>query len=438
MTRKKYDNILNWKDKSRKPLIINGARQVGKTHLVKLFGQSEFKKYHYFNFEENQELHQVFIHNLNANKIIHDLELLSGTAIDKSELIIFDEIQACPRALTSLKYFKEADTYKIISAGSLLGIHLNDESFPVGQVDFIDLHPLNFSEFLEVTNNFLFQKYQAAQLSELIGLLHDKLVEAYINYLFVGGMPEAVYFFASTNEKNLKHLMEVRTIQNNILKSYHADFAKHSGKVNSMSLSNTWKNCALQIGQVHDDSVKRFKFQNVLPGKKQYSQFENIFNWLEKASLIIKTHIIDKPEIPLLAYTKNSLFKAYVFDTGILNAILEIPAHAIFNQSLQTFKGFMAENFVAEELASYGLKSLFCWEGKSSEVEFVIELNGLHFPLEVKSGTITRSKSLQVYAEKYQPEKKFICSLKPYSENGNLFKIPLYALEKILHHNLIL
>lgn len=433
MTRKKYSDLLKWKDESDKPLIVNGARQVGKTHLVRLFGQTEFTKYHYFNFEENPELHKIFSQSLSVKKIVQNLELISSIPINKSELIIFDEIQACPKALTSLKYFSEDHTYKIISAGSLLGIHLNEESFPVGKVEFLDLFPLNFSEFLEVTNNFLFQKYQVANISELVGVLHDKLVETYLNYLYVGGMPEVVYYFANhAHENNLEHLLNVRAMQNNILKSYHSDFAKHSGKVNAMSLSSVWKNCALQIGQVQDDSVKRFKFQHVLPGKKQFSQFENIFNWLEKASLILKTYIIDKPEIPLLAYTKNSLFKAYIFDTGILNAFLEISPQIIFSQSLQTFKGFMAENYVAQELSSHGHKNLFCWEGKSSEIEFIIELNGVLCPLEVKSGLRTRSKSLQVYAEKYKPRKKIICNLGPYSENNGLYKVPLYAVEKII------
>ena len=434
MLREKYKKISYLLDKNTKPLILLGSRQVGKTYILKEIGKAEFKAFYYFNFEQNPQLKAIFEKCLNVEQIVASLEIFLNQKIRPSDLIIFDEIQECPKALTSLKYFAEfeKEKYHVIAAGSLLGVKLNNENFPVGKVHFEYLNSLSFSEFLLATNPFLFEKYFSANLESLNGILHEKCVESYLNYLYVGGMPEAVKCFTQKNSQGLEKYQNVREVQEDILKSYLADFAKHAGKANSMHLHAIWNECARQIGNVKDESTKRFKFQGVIPGKKQFSQFENAFHWLEHASLIIKSHIINKPELPLDSYIKNSLFKCFIFDVGLLNAMINTSAKTILEQSMETYKGFIAENFVAQELRNIGHSKLYTWEGKSSEIEFVIPIQDQIIPIEVKSGTRTRSKSLKIYSDQYSPHKKIIFSLCPFSTNGNLWKVPIYAVGKAI------
>lgn len=432
MQRFQYSSLVQWKTSSVKPLILMGARQVGKTHILKLFASQEFEQHHYINFEENPQFKSAFEKSLSAQNIISQLELFLEKKIATQDLILFDEIQDCPKALTALKYFAENSDYKVIAAGSLLGVKLNSESFPVGKVEFEFMHPMTFLEFLQAANPFLFEKYQEAKLKDLEGILHNKLTEHFLKYLYIGGLPEVVQFYVNNQEKGLEGLQQARLIQQNILKSYLSDFAKHSGKVNALQLASLWSECARQLGQSQDGSIRRFKFQGALPGKKQFSQFENIFHWLEQASLIIKSHVIETSEAPLNIHIKNSLFKAYIFDIGILNAQLNIPAKTILEQTVGFYKGFIAENFIAQELHALS-KPLFSWEKGQSEIEFLIESNNEILPIEVKSGSRTRAKSLSVYSDLYNPKNKIIFSLSEYKENSGLYKVPLYAIDKFLN-----
>jgi predicted AAA+ superfamily ATPase len=432
MLRNNYQELVQWAKKSSKPLILLGARQVGKTHLIKQFAQNEFKQSLYLNFEETSEIKKYFEQTLSPKKIIDSLEIFLDQKITPQTLIIFDEIQECPRALTSLKYFAEDKTYQVISAGSLLGLSLSDASFPVGKVEFSYLGPLTFVEFLRALNPLIYEKYQQTKVSDFSLALHEKLLNIYLQYLFVGGMPEVVAEYIKTHDGALDHFNQTRAIQKNILKSYMSDFSKHAGKNNSLHLSSLWTECANQLGQSHDETTKRFRFQGALPGKKQFSQFESLFHWLDAASLILKSHIINLPEIPLDSFCKKSLFKTFYFDVGLLNATLNISIASILEQNLKTYKGFMAENFVAQELRALGHQKLYTWEGAQSEIEFLVTIDSDIIPIEVKSGKRTKAKSLGVYDSQYAPKKKIIFSMAPYKQSGTLFKVPLYAIEKII------
>lgn len=403
---------------------------MGKTYLIKEFGQNEFSNSHYFNFESDKNLNLIFEKNLNPSQIIHDLELIIEKKITETDLIIFDEIQVCPHALTSLKYFCEEKKYKIIAAGSLLGLMFNQESFPVGKVEFEELGPMTFEEFVKAKSEFIYNEYIKLPLDSMSDIMHEKLTKIYLEYLFVGGMPEVVSYFTSEKEISISIHKEVRRLQKNLQMRYLADFAKHCGKINSMHLEKVWSEVSRQIGQSLDGSIKRFKFKDVLPQKKQYSQFENIFNWLEKANLVNRTYIIDIPQVPLSTHISEAMFKAYLFDVGILNCHLDISYQEILNQEVKTFKGFIAENFVSIHLRQLGIISSFCWQKNESEIEFLINLRGEIYPLEIKSGKRTRCKSLVVYKGKYLPQKMFILSLAKFEIKNELIKVPLYGIEK--------
>lgn len=431
MERNCYQKLLKWKDSGTKPLVLLGARQVGKTYLLKHFAQINYSSFHYFNFEQTKKLHDYFEEDFYPDKIIENLQFYIEKTISADHLIIFDEIQECPMALKSLKYFCEDGRFKVVAAGSLLGLQLSSESFPVGKVDLQYLHPLSFKEFLQASNQFLYRQYVETSVDQVPLALHDKLKDEYLKYLFVGGMPEAVkYFLQAQDEQGIEKYLGVRKIQQDILQGYYADFAKHSGKVNSMHINKTWQQCAIQIGKQKDESVKRFYFKDVLHGKKQYSQFQSIFNWLDKAGLIHMCHLVESPQIPLKAYSKESFFKAYIFDVGILGAMIDIPFSQILEERPDTYKGFLAENFIAIHLRIIGRDNLYYWTGKQSEVEFLLQQQYEVIPIEVKSGSRTKSKSLLSFRNKYSPSQMHVYSMQAYSENNGLLKIPLWAIEK--------
>jgi predicted AAA+ superfamily ATPase len=302
----------------------------------------------------------------------------------------------------------------------------------VGKVEFLYLGPLSFAEFLRAHNPLIFDKYQETEISDFSLALHEKLLNIYLQYLIVGGMPEVVAEYIKPHDGQNEHFNHIRAIQKNILKSYMSDFTKHAGKNNSLHLSSLWTECANQLGQSHDATTKRFRFQGALPRKKQFAQFESLFHWLDVASLILKSHIINLPEIPLDSFCKNSLFKTFYFDIGLLNSTLNISVASILEQNLKTYKGFIAENFIAQELRALGHHKLYTWEGAQSEIEFLITIGPNIIPIEIKSGKRTKAKSLTVYEAQYAPKKKIIFSMAPYKQSGSLFKVPLYAASKII------
>lgn len=401
-----YDQLLKWRaSPDRKPLILQGARQVGKTYLLKEFGHLEFTKYHYVNFEKDRKVHIVFEKDLEPTTLLAELGLHLGVPIDeKNDLIVFDEIQECPRALTSLKYFNEEKPHlAICAAGSLLGLSLSPESFPVGKVKFLKIYPLSFSEVLLASGEeVLLERWRNASLKEPISeTAHQKLWEIFKNYLIVGGLPSAVLTYLEHFAEPLQAYSLVREKQDDLLTTHIADMAKHAGKTNSMHLERLWRDVPAQLARALDGSARRFQFKNVIPGKNKYSQLTNVIDWLQKAGLVLKIPIVNQARFPFLAFSKESFFKLYCFDVGMLGALSGLPPKTILDYDYGTYKGFVAENFVAQELICSGYGSISAWNEGTAEVEFLFEKDGEIFVTEVKSGWVTRSKSLKVFATKY-------------------------------------
>ncbi len=436
MQRFVFQKLITWKDlQDRKPLILNGARQVGKTYLIKEFGEKFYRKLHYLNFEDNELLHKVFTSNLKPQKIIETLIIDFDLDIDvKADLIFFDEIQACPKALTSLKYFYEnLPEANIISAGSLLGIKLGESSFPVGKVDLLELYPMNFAEFLLAFDKKVYYESinQLQSLEDISEITHRRLWELLRIYFITGGLPEVVKTFIKQQDDLATALKSVRAKQNILCQAYNSDIAKHSGKVNSMHIEGLLRNAALQLGRDEDSGAEKFKFKDAIPGITEYSRLEDALNWLIKTGLIIKVPILKQIAIPLKAYAEENKFKLFIFDVGILGSLADIKVPSILNYDYGTYKGFFAENFVAQELMTADSRSdrLFCWQGKSSEIEFVRDHEGEIVPLEVKSGTNTKSKSLSVFIEKYKPQLSVKISAKKFhfDKTNQRLSLPLYA-----------
>ncbi|MBU4483897.1 AAA family ATPase [bacterium] len=426
----------NWlKSRPRKPLILKGARQVGKTYIITEFGKKYFENFHLFNFEENGEIHEIFDRNLDPKKIIEELSYVNQMPIDiEKDLVFFDEIQECPKALTALKYFCEGmPTLALISAGSLLGIKLSGESFPVGKVDFLHLYPMSFREFLEANENkMLLSAYD--DFSFELGtpdMAHQKLWRELLNYFVIGGMPEIIKTFIKNKENKFIAYEKVRESQKNLIESFNKDFAKHSGKNNSLHIISVFENVPMQLAVEVDVSTKRYRFNHVIQGKRSFTQLQGPIDWLENAGLIIKVNICNRSEIPLKAFCKNNIFKLFIFDIGLLGAMLNIPIQSILKQDYGITKGYLAENFVAQEFLSGGMSELYSWTERNSEIEFLIYEDGDIVPVEVKSGHRTRAKSFQQFFKKYSPKKAYKLSAKQFSKSKNIINLPLYFAGKL-------
>ena len=434
MKRKIYKQLLEWKiSEFRLPLILQGARQVGKTYILKQFGKTEYPVFHIFNFEQDEKLIRIFDEDLNASRIIKDLSLYSGKKIDiKNDLVFFDEIQMCPKALTSLKYFcEDLPQLHLCCAGSLLGTALADESFPVGKVEFLPMFPMTFTEFLEAVNDEMsLDVLKDLQHSENQSQTsHDRIWERLKTYYLTGGMPKVVKSFGDLCDENMAAaIMTARAVQKNLIDAYYKDFAKHSGKVNAMHIASVLENVPIQLSKNINDSVKRYRFKGVVPGKKAFTDLQGPINWLEKAGLIIKVKICNRAEIPLESFCKYNLFKLYMFDIGILGAMLEIPETSLLLQNYGIIRGYFAENFVAQELRASGSAKLHSWQSRNSEIEFLKQQNSRIVPIEVKSGVRTQAKSLAQYIKTYTPEIAIKLSGKPLNLKGGsvLKNLPLY------------
>ncbi len=410
-------NLKKWKHKkNRKPLILKGVRQTGKTYTLKEFGKTEYSSFHYLNFEENKKAVALFKDNFNPKRILTDLSFLFDKTIDiKNDLLIFDEIQACPEALTSLKYFAEnLPELSLCCAGSLLGLSLNETSFPVGKVDLLHMHPMCFAEFLEAINDsksitILNDCTLKSSISEIV---HEHLWQQFKIYLVTGGLPEVVQTYSEKKDNLHTALTLVREKQNELIFGYYSDIAKHSGKVNAMHIDRVWRSIPSQLAQSEDGSAKRFQFKGIIPGIDRYQRLANVFDWLISAELVIKAPIIEHVELPLTAYTEESRFKLYMFDVGILGALADLPVKSILDYDYGTYKGYYAENFVAQEFTAAGVSHLYSWQENRSEIEFLRVKDSATLPIEVKSGWVTRNQSLNKYAEKYQPPYRTIFSAK--------------------------
>jgi uncharacterized protein len=416
-----YKELKGWKDlRERKPVLIEGARQVGKTALLKYFGEREFPKTYYYNFERDAELHKVFAGDLAPLKIIEDLELRQGEKIDPyHSLIIFDEIQACPRALTSLKYFSEElkGTY-IACAGSLLGVTLGSGSFPVGKVERRSMYPLSFREFVRSSKNIpLIEAIELLEKGDVLRPMQiEKLWEMMLDYFCCGGLPEVIVGWHSVDSK-LDRFNEIKKIQERIYNDYLADIAKHCGSEKAVHIESVLRNIPSQLARELDGSASKFQFKNVIAGKKSFRELQGPIDWLHRAGLIHQVYIAEKALSPLTAYCKDNRFKLYLFDIGILRHLSSFQPEQLIAWGDNQYKGFYAENFVLNELLAQNVPVPKAWREGDSEIEFLLESGRGIFPLEVKSGTNRRSRSLSVYRERYHPQETYILAGKQYADN---------------------
>jgi len=423
------EELINWKAKpAHKPLLIHGIRQVGKTWLMKEFGSTYYENTSYIVFEKNHRIQELFSKDLDVKRILTGLEIESGKKIEPhNTLIIFDEIQECPGALTSLKYFNEnAPEYDIIAAGSLLGVFLHKNvSFPVGKVEFLNMYPLNFSEFLLALNEVKLYELVNNCDWELIKIFRDKLIMFLKMYFFTGGMPEVVYQFSKNHDFNA-----ARQIQHNILDSYQHDFSKHIPINDLQKTRLIWDSIYVQLSKDN----KKFIYKNVHKNAIA-SSFENSLGWLENCGLVHKIPRVSKPALPLKGYANTGAFKLFLCDIGLLCAISGLDAKTILEgDTLFTeFKGVLAEQYACQEMKHFKNTEIAYWTNDSAtaEIDFILQLEGQIIPVEVKSSINLKAKSLSVYREKFQPRTEIRTSLSNFNKNGNLFDIPLYSLSEL-------
>lgn len=425
MKRKIMNALLDWKSKSvRKPLIVHGARQVGKTYILKEFAKENFENFVYINFESNLLACSYFEGELEPERIIQYLEADSGQRIEKTKtLILFDEIQTCERALTSLKYFNElAPEYAIVAAGSLLGvaIHRGKFSFPVGKVEVLTLHPLDFEEFLWAMDQDTLSKeirncYE--KNSEMPEGLHVKSLELYRKYLIVGGMPECVRRYVETGT-----LLESTSIQNSILDQYIADMAKYSSNVESVKIRACFQSIPAQLAKEN----KKFQYKVVKKGGTA-SLFGESIEWLRLSGIVTKVYKINHAYDPISTYVDLSSYKLYMGDTGLLVAKTGISQQTVLTESDNIFMGAITENYVAQQLFAKGYE-LFYWESESiAEVDFVVQRQEMIMAIEAKRSDHVKSRSLTLFGEKYAPKLKLRFSSRNFGVSDQLVSIPLYA-----------
>ena len=430
MQRDAYRKLLEWKKQPvRKPLIIQGARQVGKTWLMKSFGENEFKQTAYFNFESTRTLHQIFNQGYDIQTIISSLNILAGFQISASDtLIILDEIQACPHAITALKYFQENNPeYHIFAAGSLLGVAIHQGvSFPVGKVEFLTLHPMNFTEFMHAVGEADLIKAIDVNQPKLMNNFHEQLISLLKLFLFVGGMPEVVKSFVAS-----KDYLQVQTLQLQILNAYENDFSKHAPVAQLPRIRIVWQSI---VGQLAKENSK-FIYSVLRPGSRA-KDFELAIEWLKDAGLIHKVTRVSKPGLPITAYADWSDFKIYLNDVGLMCAMAGITPEILLegNSLFTEFKGVVTEQFVLQELICHAIQAYY-WapENKTSEVDFLIQKANTIVPIEVKSAENVKSRSLKLYVDQYAPERCIRTSLLPYQHQVWMENIPLYAFHQFVN-----
>ncbi len=433
MRRKLYAKLKKWKNSAgRMPLLLQGTRQVGKSYLLEKFGKNEFENCFVFNFEQNTNLSRIFLPDLLPQRILRDLSLVAGKEINpQSDLVIFDEIQECPEALTSLKYFNEnMAELALCSAGSLLGVKLSTGSFPVGKVEFFHLYPMTFKEFLTALDQAMLLEAVSAYVpgKSIPEIAHPMLWELLKEYFITGGMPQIVSAYRELRENRVAAMNRVRKLQRALVESYFKDFAKHSGKINSMHIVSVFENIPMQLAGNMDGSVKRFRFKDVIPKKKSFSALEGPITWLEQAGLANKVKVCNRADLPLETFCKANIFKLFIFDTGLLGCMLDLPVAAIVDEDYGISKGYFAENFVAQELTAAGITNLYSWTERNSEIEFLKTDGEAIVPVEVKAGSRVQAKSLGQYIKKYAPNQAIILSKKLSSQKSDspVAFVPLY------------
>lgn len=429
MYRIAIEKLYKWKNsKRRKPLIIEGARQVGKTWLMKEFGEQAYADTVYINFDSNSRMADLFSADLDTDRLIMGLELYAGRKINPDNtLLIFDEVQEVPRALASLKYFYEnAPQYHIVCAGSLLGIALHQgTSFPVGKVDFLKLYPLSFSEFLMATGNERFAELLKKQDYEMITSFKQTYIDALKHYYFVGGMPEAVQSFAESKDFN-----EVRAIQKRILAAYEQDFSKHAPNEIVPKIRMLWNSIPSQLAREN----KKFIYGLVREGGRA-REYETAIMWLSDCGLVHKVSRVNAAGIPLKAYEDLKAFKLFIVDVGLLGCMTGLRQRTLLDGDdlFVEFKGALTEQYVCQQLKTIEDLGIYYYTNDrgSCEIDFVIDNGEQIVPIEVKAETNLRAKSLKTYRERFGPELSVRTSMADYKKEDWLLNLPLYAIENI-------
>lgn len=426
MERTVLQQLSEWKHRSdRKPLILNGARQVGKTWAIREFARREYAKEAYIICRKNDLVEEVFKKDFNIDRIIRSLRAISGVDISPADtLIILDEVQEIPEAIESLKYFCEnTPEYHIAVAGSMLGISLHEGvSFPVGKVNVIDVYPMNFEEFLMALGENEAYKVLKSHDFETTNLLHEKYVDLLRQYYFVGGMPEAVKKYVETGALN-----EVRRIQSEILQGYELDFSKHAPREQVERIRMVWRSVPSQLFKDN----KKFIYGALRTGARA-KDFEMSLQWLQDAGLIYKVPRCTKPALPLDIYQDFSAFKIYILDTGLLGAMVKTTAEQVLinNEIFTEYKGGMTEQYVLQQLISQGAEPIYYYSADNSrlELDFVIQYKGNLLPIEVKAGTNVRANSLSNMLRENEGLRAVRFSMLPFKRQGQLTCVPLYAL----------
>ena len=425
MKRNAILKLVQWKNSpERKPMVLRGARQVGKTWLMKEFGQNYYDNYVYFNFDEEDELKSIFETNKNPNRIIELLSMISDEKIEPEKtLIIFDEIQECPEALNTLKYFKEkANEYHVITAGSLLGTLLaKPKSYPVGMVNLLDIYPLTFDEFLNAIDSGLYAYYESIQKEQVIEqIFHQRLLDAYNYYLIIGGMPECVSSWIKYKDPAM-----ISKIQRELIEVYENDFSKHNGKVNSGRILMVFRSIVSQLAKPNE----KFMYGAVREGARA-RDFEEAIEWLVSAGMLNRVYNVSKMEHPLSAFDKLDQFKLFVFDTGLLKQMSGVDNSAILLRTDYQFKGPLTENYVLQQLQGQFEVEPRYYSDKNGEIDFVVQNKMKIIPIEVKGGEDRSANSFKTYVANNAPQHAYRFSKRGYRKDGGFTNLPLYLVRK--------
>jgi predicted AAA+ superfamily ATPase len=429
MERIAMKELISWKNKpSRKPLIIRGARQVGKTWLMKEFGKNEYSQTVYVNFESSKLLKTLFVDNFDINRIITALQIETGIQVNsKNTLIIFDEIQEAEGAITSLKYFCEnAPQYHIIAAGSLLGVAMHKHtSFPVGKVEFLDLYPLNYTEFLLALDQQPLLNLLKSKDWTLIKSFKEKYIQLLRQYYYIGGMPEVVLSYRTQND-----FKEVRVIQKRILTAYEHDFSKHAPSDIVPRIRMLWNSIPSQLAKEN----KKFIYGAVKPGSRA-KDYELALSWLIDCGLVHKICRVSKSGIPLKAYEDYNAFKLFIADVGLMGAMGDIDVRTLLegNMIFEEFKGALTEQYVLQQLTTIPDLVIYYWSAERSiaEIDFLIQYSGEVVPIEVKAEENLQAKSLKAFCQKYSPQTAIRTSMSDYRKEDWLTNLPLYAIGEL-------
>lgn len=436
MYREKIEELKAWKKSpNRKPLIIRGARQVGKTWLMKEFGNKYYEKCAYINFDDNTRMEKLFEGDFDLGRILQGLKIESGVNIEpENTLIILDEVQENPKALKALKYFCEnAREYHIVSAGSLLGVAIHEgTSFPVGKVDFIDLKPLSFFEFIEAMGEEELLKLLKNNDLDMINVFSTKVKEYLKLYYYVGGMPEAINSYIE-----YKDLSEVRNIQKRLLEAYEQDFSKHAPSNIVPRIRQLWNNIPTQLAKEN----KKFIYGLIKKGARA-REYEIALSWLIDCGLVYQVNRVNNSKIPLSAYQDFSAFKLYLLDVGLLSAMAGVDAKTLLdeNEFFEEFKGSLTEQYVLCQLKECTQLDVFYWtaEAGTAEIDFITQIGSINVPIEVKASENLQAKSLKTFVEKYKTKINVRTSMSNYRKEEWLINIPLYCIgnvENIIQEN---